>query len=376
MGPKNGNSVKCSNLTQNLLACCRFLTVHGDPANDLLVAHLIVLLEDQLIILQPSTTQNREIRYEPHTLTTGVQHFWMNADTVNLPGDSLWVLVGMRMQVYLVEGMKQRKHGECAWTLAFAVDLGFQPLRKSILSAERMDLADMEVYLFVSGVDPSQGSILGLSDLSLRTLDTADLDASQRVARYIPLLLRHFLTTHRFERALTTAQRYASHTSFNLILEVLLHETLEQYVEGKSISDEVELSSRHDLERAIELIDHFDVGLQVVVSCARKTEMDRWQPLFELIGEPSTLVESCLAKSPPDLKTAVAYLLVQQSLQGTSSDLTRDSIKLLKVGLEFGDYSTCQEIIRFLHIVDSSGEKLRLAVEASGLVDPVYTEEG
>ena len=46
-----------------------------------------------------------------------------------------------------------------------------------------------------------------------------------------------------------------------------------------------------NLPAVIEFLDHFDVALDVVVGCARKTEMTRWRRLFDIVGDPKALFE-------------------------------------------------------------------------------------
>lgn len=54
---------------------------------------------------------------------------------------------------------------------------------------------------------------------------------------------------------------------------------------------EGDVSDKLVLPTAVEFLDHFDVSLDVVVGCARKTEVTRWQHLFDYVGNPKKLFE-------------------------------------------------------------------------------------
>lgn len=45
------------------------------------------------------------------------------------------------------------------------------------------------------------------------------------------------------------------------------------------------------LPLVVEFLDHFPQALDVVVGCARKTEVDRWGFLFDVVGKPRDLFE-------------------------------------------------------------------------------------
>lgn len=144
------------------------------------------------------------------------------------------------------------------------------------------------------------------------------------------LFLHHILRFHLDRSQSREAVLFASHYShliyFSHALEVLLHEVLE---------DEVEVANRHGvLPRVVEFLDHFEESLQVVVNCARKTEVTRWEFLFNIVGKPRDLFEvrgrllwmrrlwvstddlatqKCVAAG--FLKVAASYLLVLHNLE-------------------------------------------------------------
>jgi hypothetical protein len=86
-------------------------------------------------------------------------------------------------------------------------------------------------------------------------------------------------------------------------LEVLLHSVLEEEVD----------SGLDTLPLVITFLDHFPESLDVVVGCARKTEVERWSMLFDTVGKPRELFEKCLENG--SLRTAASYLLVLHTLE-------------------------------------------------------------
>ena len=120
---------------------------------------------------------------------------------------------------------------------------------------------------------------------------------------FLPQFLRYHLTSHHLASALAFAANYASIVYFAHSLEILLHSVLE---------DEMD-TGLATLPGVIEFLDHFPESLDVVVSCARKTEVERWSLLFDVVGKPRDLFEQCLRMG--NLRSAASYLLVLHNLE-------------------------------------------------------------
>ena len=73
-------------------------------------------------------------------------------------------------------------------------------------------------------------------------------------------------------------------------LEILLHTVVESNA-NLDAENEADPSRDAILSTAVEFLDHFDAALDVVVGCARKTEMTRWRRLFGIVGNPKALFE-------------------------------------------------------------------------------------
>lgn len=113
------------------------------------------------------------------------------------------------------------------------------------------------------------------------------------------------------------------------------------------------------LPRVVKFLKNFPERLDVIVGCTRKTEVASWQALFDIVGSPKELFESCMELG--QLKTAGGYLLIlhnMEPLQDSSSDM----IRLFSEAVTSGDWDLCKELARFLTALDNSGDTLRSAL--------------
>jgi len=103
-------------------------------------------------------------------------------------------------------------------------------------------------------------------------------------------ILRFHLTAGQVQEAVTFASHYQHLVFFAHALEILLHTVVESEAPSE---DSATCAKDNALSSVIEFLDHFDVALDVVVGCARKTEMTHWRRLFDIVGNPKTLFEVC-----------------------------------------------------------------------------------
>ena len=165
-----------------------------------------------------------------------------------------------------------------------------------------------------------KGIIIGVDyETSTRSLPFALFKIQTGTHLFLPQFLRYHLSQHHLSSALAFASNYDSLVYFAHSLEILLHSVLE---------DEVD-TGLDMLPLVIDFLDHFPESLDVVVGCARKTEVERWGLLFDVVGKPRELFERCLMDGM--LKTAAGYLLVLQNLE----ELDDVQVGLLSDRLEF-----------------------------------------
>lgn len=123
---------------------------------------------------------------------------------------------------------------------------------------------------------------------------TKSAQAVANVSHQSHLFLHHILLYHlegqQVREAVMFAVHYQDLVFFAHALEILLHNVVES---DASLDAGNALAASRDivLSTTIEFLDHFDAALEVVVGCARKTEMTRWPRLFSVVGNPKSLFE-------------------------------------------------------------------------------------
>lgn len=149
-----------------------------------------------------------------------------------------------------------------------------------------------------------KGIIIGVDyETSTRSLPFALFKIQTGTFLFLPQFLRYHLISDHLESALAFAANYESIVYFAHSLEILLHSVLE---------DEMD-TGLDKLPSVIEFLDYFPESLDVVVGCARKTEVERWNLLFDIVGKPRDSFERCLDSGR--LRTAASYLLILHNLE-------------------------------------------------------------
>lgn len=149
-----------------------------------------------------------------------------------------------------------------------------------------------------------KGVIIGVDhETSLRrTLDFAIFRMITQTHLFLHHVLRFHLSKAQIADAVSFASCYADLVYFAHALEILLHSVLEDEADallasrpatpvGGSPVREAIAKSDAVLPHVVSFLDHFDEALQVVVGCARKTEIARWEYLFAAVGAPRGLFE-------------------------------------------------------------------------------------
>ena len=332
-------------------------------------ASVIFLVDAKLVLLQSSTTEVGEMKYDMRVIANNVEYFdlmrnqqsgWpprSQPDTpstesaLDLPNadrglkDALWYFDGVEMHCWvevedLIQSASTDNDRELSPTVTIATD--FYPtsvvLSKGILLGIDADLVQRRDGLF------------------------AFFRHSIRTQLFLPETLRQHLTNYDHSAASSLALRYQHLPYFSHALEMLLHKVLDDEVD-KPEGDEQLL-----LPTIVSFISSFPDYLDIIVQCTRKTEVRSWRTLFTNLPPPKELFEASLEKDM--LKTAGGYLIVMQTLEENEHS-PDECVWLLQRAKNAGDWELCKELARFLMALDESGDALRVAMEKMQLEPPV-----
>ncbi|KAH8917166.1 RIC1-domain-containing protein [Atractiella rhizophila] len=345
----------------------------GDPADDLNVATVIFLIDGHLVLLRPRRAVDQEVKYDMQILADRIEFYWTHLSGIGTLENSLWGWDGRRIRVWLdaltIEAVKVDEERDAYHSVqeSVAIDVDFYPL--SLL----MD----------------KGIIIGVDSETLikRSLDFPIFKIMTNTHLFLHHLLRFHLSRHQVKEAVLLASFYQSLIYFSHALEILLHSVLEAETDGKPLhtpSSSVFPSPNGGAARlyeppgeeqeavlpyVIDFLDHFDAALEVVVGCARKTEVARWSQLFEVVGRPEDLFEKCMIAG--QLKVAASYLLVLHNLESLEQS-SKDTVRLLKAAMAAQDWALCKELLRFLYSLDDSGQILEAALEEANAIPAGY----
>ncbi|TRM65979.1 RIC1-domain-containing protein [Schizophyllum amplum] len=318
----------------------------GDPVDDLSVATVLMVVGGQLVLLRPRKSGDQEVKYDMQIFADKIEFCWTHLRGIGALENSLWGYDGTGMRVWLnalaiEKPQPEDPNAPSDVKESVHIPLDFYPL--SVL----MDKG------IIIGAEHEAATRSNLPFVMFRHATSSHL--------FLPPVLAFYLQSHEVRETVAFASNYQDLVFFAHALEILLHTVVE--------SDACDPSADTDpndsiLPKMVEFIDHFDAALDVVVGCARKTEMTRWRRLFDIVGNPKTLFEMCLASQR--LKTAGSYLLVLHNLEQLDED-HQDAIRLLKSAIDAKDWQLCRELLRFLHSIDETGEALRRALAETDL---------
>lgn len=376
---------------------------------------------------------DEEVAYDMQILADKIEYYWTHLQGIGTLENSLWGYDGSSIKLWL--DALRIPSADPDESLRSNDDEDQEeeedqlPEYKTIESSVSMPLDFYPLCVLLE-----KGIVLGVeSEVSLRrSLDFALWRTGTNTHLFLHQLLRNYLEKGLLEEAVFFAASYQDLVYFAHALEILLHAVLEDEADaglgealysrkrsGSVLQKERSASSlladvaeeendehqsgqgtngsgihldlprnnqrrrssssrsgtstpRAILPLVVEFLDHFPEALDIVVGCARKTEVARWAYLFDVVGAPRLLFQKCIQADR--LRTAGMYLLVLHNLEPLEVSIAH-TIQLLKLAGAKGDWNTCHDLLRFLSSIDPTGGALRLAVDEAGILSDTTTDQ-
>ncbi|KKY27113.1 hypothetical protein UCRPC4_g01247 [Phaeomoniella chlamydospora] len=372
---------------------------NGDPSQDVAVASVLFLVDDKLVLLQPSQTEEGTLRYDMRSIKQSVEYYILMRDQLyfnfapigdestppspaaenalngqhfrNALRDSLWTFTGDSLHMW----------NDVQEVLRMALE---GPALKDNLA-----LLDIPVDFYPLSILLNKGLILGIESelLQRRDVTFSLFRYATRTSLFIPKILRYQLSQQDTPAALALIHQYESITYLPHALEILLHEVLDDEVDNPPIPP-----ARSLLPIVLTFLQSSTspaTYLDIILQCTRKTELRSWRTLFAHLPPPEQLFEQAMEME--ELKIAGGYLLILQGLteddeaetdedsksirSDTSSvsatkwngnEVLKQVIRVMRLGKQKCDWDICTELAGFLIALDPRGNALRKVMDEVG----------
>ncbi|XP_028401796.1 RAB6A-GEF complex partner protein 1-like [Dendronephthya gigantea] len=302
------------------------------------VESLLVNIGGKLMMLQRLHEKEKRKKMQfsaPVVLASCVEGIWSSLKTSSTDKqhlvEALWLncgVSGMKVWLPLFPGDDEKPPNFLSKRIMLPIQMSLCPL--VVLSKEALVVgaASEPVHLNLS------------SNLPISPEEPFPLYALERPAQvYLHHLLRQLLRRNLGIHALRIARSCSELLYFPHVLELMLHEILEEEATASEpLPDAM-------LPRIVAFIQEFPEYLQTVVHCARKTEVALWSYLFAAVGNPRNLFEKCLEDGY--LETAASYLIILQNLETPEVSKQLATI-LLEATLSSDKYEIARDLVRFL----------------------------
>ncbi|CAO3677866.1 unnamed protein product [Umbelopsis vinacea] len=306
-------------------------------ATDLMNARLVLLVDGKLIILSPNTDDRedehrRDVHYELDILTEKAEYYWVNSKPVGNLRTSIWAVSekGIKVFTNLITG-EESEYDHVA--------------RETSSPEELCTNTHGNRPYSLRGLPSGHVASAPYFTEDVKRWRTTDVKTLTQEAVYIPLDFYPLSVLLKKGIIVGIEQNITLQPTLGLLQFRLI----------------TKIKKRIVLVVMQVFLDQFPHALDVIVGCARKTEVALWEHLFSIVGNPQDLFELCLTEDR--LKTATSYLIIIQTLEPLSV-ASRDTILLLQKAMDAGNYELSKELVRFLNSIDHTGKTLQEAMTA------------
>ncbi len=357
---------------------------NGDPSRDVEFASVLFLVDDKLVLLQPSYTAEGDLKYDMRVIAQHVEFYILMRDQVYFNFASLGDESVPNTPSPGMSFNSNRSHHilrDSLWTFGGDDLRAWSDVREILRSTSdealvRKDMLSIPVDFYPLSILLTKGIVLGIEAeiIQRRDVNFAMLRSIIRTHLFVPYILRHQICDEGdIASALALAHQYEHLSYFAHALEILLHNVLDDEADRKQ--EELIHGDEESLLPLPAVLSFLQTSLppegylSTIVQCVRKTELSSWHTLFAHLPTPVALFEQALQLD--DLKTASGYLIVLQGMEEGENDfdtgrLEEYVVRLMILARKQNDYELCAELARFMIALDPRGAALRRVIEQVG----------
>ncbi|KAJ5637633.1 hypothetical protein N7490_007512 [Penicillium lividum] len=353
---------------------------NGDPSQDVKVASVILLVDGNLVLLQPMVTESGDLKYDMRVISHDVEYYILMRDQLSFnfaPPIDESLPASPSAEIALGPSNSTLSIRDSLWMFRGQDLLAWNDVH-DVLQQETVPAPlNIPLDFYPLSVLLNKGIVLGVESelIQRRDVTFTTLKFAIRTHLFLPYFLQYGLINLGTPAALSLCRQFSHLSYFAHGLEILLHHVLDDEVDNESRankSDEPILQEDPLLPIVIAFLQASlptREYLDIVVQCTRKTELRSWRTLFNYLPPPKDLFEQALKLD--SLKTAVGYLLVLQAFedeeQSHDGRIEEYVVRLIGLASQKGDWELCAELARFLIALDASGEMLQRAIGRVGL---------
>ncbi|KAL6239768.1 hypothetical protein BDW75DRAFT_66747 [Aspergillus navahoensis] len=353
---------------------------NGDPSHDVKVASVLLLVDGNLVLLQPSMSDSGDLKYDMRIISHDVEYYILMRDQLSFnfaPPFEESLPPSPAAELALNQYHSNLSLRDSLWTFSGKDLTAWGDVQEVLQREEVPKSIEVPLDFYPLSVLLNKGIVLGVEPETIQRRDVTFvvLKFAIRTHLFLPYFLQHSLVQGDIPAAHSLCQHFSHLSYFPHALEILLHHVLDEEVDNVARDSKVDdQTPKRDplLPSVISFLQASlppSIYLDIVVQCTRKTELRSWRTLFAYLPAPKDLFEQALKLN--SLKTAVGYLLVLQAFEdesdGHDAPVEDYVVRLMMLASQKSDWELCAQLARFLVALDGSGDMLRRAVSRAGL---------
>ncbi|CAG8136815.1 unnamed protein product [Penicillium salamii] len=353
---------------------------NGEPSQDVKVASVILLVDGNLVLLQPTVSETGDLKYDMRVISHDVEYYILMRDQLSFnfsPQVDDTLPASPSADMALAPPHSSLSLSDSLWMFRGQDLLAWNDVQDVLREETVPAPLNIPLDFYPLSVLLNKGIALGVESEMMQRRDVTFtvLKFAIRTHLFLPYFLQYGLTHIGTAEALALCRHFSHLSYFAHGLEILLHHVLDDEVDNESRANKTE-NPQDRAQPLLPIVINFLQAslpsreyLDIVVQCTRKTELRSWRTLFSYLPPPKDLFEQALKLDA--LKTAVGYLLVLQAFEDEGEEhdgrIEEYVVRLIALASQKGDWELCAELARFLIALDASGEMLKRAIAKVGL---------